>query len=475
MTLGAAGLLVACGGNDAPKRQTTVVTGQVINRAADGSGVILWNLCDPISDNRLARRLADDGSFRFETDGITDYHNATLVYGDRFVNFFVSPGDSVHLTIDASKLQSDGVAAIQFSGANAAENRELNRIRDKEAQMLYDVHFDLNVEPDSLLSQVRQQVARLQDSMTQFNLSPAMQDFARRDILFSLANYLIGYRVQEDDFAAQQKVFGDSLFGIHDTTNFKTMMFPYHLLAYMQAKLFADSVLAQAFGQGQHAVMVRRGIELLGQEPASKSRDVMRWKFLSGALEQNAALYDSVPEMRSAFDDPSLNERLAELAARLQGAPIFPDTPMEGITYMEADSTLTEVPEGDFFAYLAARYPGKVLYIDVYSVWCGPCRMEMKFAPELHEAMHGKDVVFVNLCLSSDRETWQQMVAQQPVVGENYWFDQHATHLFMGTYDVSGFPTYILVGRDGKIVTMEAERPSHKEYLVKQLEEQLAR
>ena len=355
MTLGAAGLLVACGGNDAPKRQTTVVTGQVINRAADGSGVILWNLSDPISDNRLARRLADDGSFRFETDGITDYHNATLVYGDRFVNFFVSPGDSVHLTIDASKLQSDGTAAIQFSGANAAENRELNRIRDKEAQMLYGVNFDLNVEPDSLLSQVRQQAARLQDSMTQFNLSPAMQDFARRDILFSLANYLIGYRVQEDDFAAQQKVFGDSLFGIHDTTNFKTMMFPYHLLAYMQAKLFADSVLAQAFGQGQHAVMVRRGIELLGQEPASKSRDVMRWKFLSGALEQNAALYDSVPEMRSAFDDPSLNERLAELAARLQGAPTFPDTPMEGITSLEADRTLTEIPEGDFFAYLAAR------------------------------------------------------------------------------------------------------------------------
>ena len=49
MTLGAAGLLVACGGNDAPKRQTTVVTGQVINRAADGSGVILWNLCDPMN------------------------------------------------------------------------------------------------------------------------------------------------------------------------------------------------------------------------------------------------------------------------------------------------------------------------------------------------------------------------------------------------------------------------------------------
>lgn len=468
-------MLVACGGNNAPKRQTTVVVGQVINRSADDPAVVIWNLCDPIGDNRLAQRLSDKGTFRFETDGITDYHNATLVYGDRFVNFFVSPGDSVHLTIDASKLQSDGVAAIQFSGANAAENRELNRIRDKEAQMLYGVNFDLNVEPDSLLSQVRQQAARLQDSMTQFNLSPAMQDFARRDILFSLANYLIGYRVQEDDFAAQQKVFGDSLFGIHDTANFKTMMFPYHLRAYMQTKLFADSLLAEAYQRGEQVVMVRRGIELLDQEPASKSRDVMRWQFLSGSLTQDPALYDSVPEMQHAFDDPSLNERLAELAERLQGAPTFPETPIEGITYMEADGSLTEMPEGDVFAMLAARYPGKVIYVDVYAVWCGPCRAEMKFAPALHEALHGKEVVFVNLCLSSEQQAWQQMVAQMPVEGENYWFNQQATHLFMGTYDVSGFPTYILVGRDGKIVTMDAERPSEKDKLVEQIEECLAR
>lgn len=142
---------------------------------------------------------------------------------------------------------------------------------------------------------------------------------------------------------------------------------------------------------------------------------------------------------------------------------------------MEADSTLTELPEGDFFAYLVARYPGKVLYIDVYSPGCSPCRAEMKFAPALHEALHGKDVVFVNLCLFSDRETWRRMVAQMPIVGENYWFDLDATNLFMGTYDLAGYPTYILVGRDGKIVTMDAERPSSKDKLVKQIDECLAR
>ncbi len=469
-------MLVACGGNNAPKRQTTVVGGQVINRSADDSEVVCWDLCDPICDNRLAQRLSNDGTFRFASDGITGFHNATLAYGNSVIDFFVAPGDSVHVTIDASKLQSNGADAIRFSGENAAENMEIGRNKPKMWEIFRaESSLNLDVEPDSLMAEVRSRMARIKDSIAKLDVSPAIQDFLYRDQLFLLANTLVVYRMQENDVEAQQKVFGDSLFGIHDTANFKTMMFPYHLRTYMQTKLFADSLLAEAYQRGEQVVMVRRGIELLGQEPASKSRDVMRWQFLSGSLTQNPALYDSVPEMQHAFDDPSLNERLVELAERLQGAPTFPDTPIKGITYMERDSSLSEVPDKDFFAYLSAKYPGKVIYVDVYAVWCGPCRAEMKFAPALHEALHGKEVVFVNLCLSSEQQAWQQMVAQMPVEGENYWFNQQATHLFMGTYNVSGFPTYILVGRDGKIVTMDAERPSEKDKLMEQIEECLAR
>ena len=474
--MGVAGLLVACGGNDAPKRQTTVVAGQVINRAADDPAVVCWDLCDPICDNRLAQRLSDDGTFRFANDGITGYHNATLAYGNSYIDFFVSPGDSVYLTIDASRLWSDGADAIRFSGANAAENMELSRNKRKTREIfLAEYQINLDVEPDTLLADVRSRMARIKDSIAKLDVSPAMQDFLYRDLLFSLANRLVVYRMRENDSEAQQKVFGDSLFGIHDTANFKTKLFPYHLIAYMQSKVYADSTVKQARKQDCWAAEVRQALRLLSEEPATRSRDVMLWQYLSYNLKWRPALYDSVPEMCDVFIDPSLGERLAELAARMQGAPTFPDTPIKGITCMESDSSLSEVPDTDFFAYLSAKYPDKVLYIDVYSPSCGPCRAEIKMAPELHERMKGKDVVFVNLCLSSDRETWRRIVAQMPVVGENYWFDTDAANLFMGVYNIGGFPTYILVGRDGKIVTMNAERPSSKDKLVKQIDECLAR
>ena len=72
----------------------------------------------------------------------------------------------------------------------------------------------------------------------------------------------------------------------------------------------------------------------------------------------------------------------------------------------------------------------------------------MKEAPALHKVMHGRDVVFVNLCLGSDKDAWLKTVAQMDLQGENYWFDADATQLFLGAYNLSGYPTYILVGKD---------------------------
>lgn len=228
----------------------------------------------------------------------------------------------------------------------------------------------------------------------------------------------------------------------------------------MQRKVGADTAVEAAGQRGDFAEAARGGIRILSDEPATKSRDVMMWQYLSHIAEYFPPLCDSVPEVKTAFVDSGLYGRLEALCGKLSGVPSFLDTPVKGVAYLTANSTVTQVPEGDIFAYLTAKYPDKVLYIDVYATWCGPCRVEMKEAPALHGVMRGKDVVFVNLCLASDRDAWLRTVAQQKLEGENYWFDRDATTLFMGTYSIPGYPTYILVGRDGKIATMKAKRPS---------------
>ncbi|WP_281670895.1 TlpA family protein disulfide reductase [Rikenella microfusus] len=478
----AAALLAACGGEKNSEEQRTVVAGEVINRTEEDPNVVIWNLCDPIVNERMGQRLADDGSFRFETDGITCLHNATLVCGD-FINLFVAPGDSVHLTIDAAKMRTGEPGAVRFGGAHAEDNDRLSAIMDYAYDCLYNcpepLSLDFNAAPEAMLVRIRERTGQTSDSVEAYArragivLDDTLRDFVRRDLIFALANQLLEYKY--DDPQERLALFGDPLFGIHDTANFRSMMYPYHLLAYMQTKIEADTAVAAAWERRELAQMVRGGIRILSEEPATRSRDVMMWQFLTDRIDQNPELYDSVPELKSVFTDPSLGERLEAWAGQLKAAPVFPDMPVKGVAYLAADSTVVEVPEGDIFAYLTAKYPGKVLYIDVYATWCGPCRVEMKEAPALHKLMQGKDVVFVNLCLASDRETWLRFVAQQRPEGENYWFDEDATNLFMGTYSLDGYPTYILVGRDGKIATMKAERPSALAQASEHIDDLLAR
>ena len=474
-------LLASCGNEKNSEGQRTVVAGEVINRTEEDPDVVVWNLCDPIVNERIGQRLADDGSFRFETDGITCLHNATLVCGD-FINLFVAPGDSVHLTIDAAKMRTGEPGAVRFGGAHAAESAQLYAIIDYLYSRLYSYPEPLNVNgtPQAVIAQIKERTGQASDSLDVYMqrkgivLNPTVKDFVRRDLIFALANQLLEYKY--DDPQERLALFGDPLFGIHDTANFRSMMYPYHLLAYMQTKIEADTAVAAAWDRRELARMVRSGIRILSEEPATRSRDVMMWQFLTNRIDRNPELYDSVPELKSVFTDPSLGERLEAWANRLKAAPVFPDTPVKGVAYLAAeDSTVVEVPEGDIFAYLTAKYPGKVLYIDVYATWCGPCRAEMKQAPALHDVMRGREVVFVNLCLASDRETWLRFVAQQRPEGENYWFDEDATNLFMGTYSLSGYPTYILVGRDGKIATMKAARPSALTQVSEQIDDLLAR
>ena len=476
----AAVLLSACGGGTKSLPARTIVAGQVINRTESDPGVMTWNLCDPIGDERLGQRLYDDGTFRFETDGITCLHNATLNYG-KFINFFVAPGDSVHLIIDAVKLRSGSSDAVRFGGAHAEDNAQLYAVLDYLYGRLYSYPepLDVSASPGEVIAQIKERTGQVADSLEVYTqrhgivLSDNVRDFIDRDMVFVLANQLLDY--QMDDPAARLALFGDPLFGIHDTANFRTMMFPYHLDAYMQTKIGTDTAVMAAGERGDFAAAARSGIRMLSDEPATRSRDVMMWQYLSHIAEYFPALCDSVPEVKTAFLDPALNGRLASLCGKLSGVPSFPDTPVKGVAYLTADSTVVEVPEGDMFVYLAAKYPGKVLYIDVYATWCGPCRAEMKEAPALHGVMRGKDVVFVNLCLASDRDAWLKTVAQQKLEGENYWFDRDATTLFMGSYNLPGYPTYILVGRDGKIATVKAERPSALTQASKQIDDLLAK
>ena len=135
---------------------------------------------------------------------------------------------------------------------------------------------------------------------------------------------------------------------------------------------------------------------------------------------------------------------------------------VEGVEITESsDNILRELKE---------KYKGKVVYIDVWATWCGPCIGEFSNMKRIKESKI-KDVVYVYLCAQSTKKSFDIMVKKHELVGDNYFLNEEQYQKLDKEVGITGFPTYLVITKDGKLVREGIKRPSAGEGLVRQLQE----
>lgn len=108
-------------------------------------------------------------------------------------------------------------------------------------------------------------------------------------------------------------------------------------------------------------------------------------------------------------------------------------------------------------------YRGKVVLVDFWASWCGPCRREIPNILKLYEAYHDKgfDVLGVSLDLTKqdaeramreDGIPWPS-IFQEP---DKNAVDPRFSKPLVRHYGIGGIPKAILVDQEGKVVHMEA-------------------
>lgn len=174
------------------------------------------------------------------------------------------------------------------------------------------------------------------------------------------------------------------------------------------------------------------------------------------AVSSFAAIVDAIKERK--------DERLADLVTSLEGTVRRLQLPGNPI--------LVEGKTVGGEAFNIDSLKGKVVLVDFWATWCGPCVAELPHLQELYTAYQPKGFEVVGISLDTDKAELESFIKARevkwPILFEESdgagWGNKIASH-----YGISAIPTMVLVGRDGKVISTSLRGPALDEELEKLL------
>lgn len=116
----------------------------------------------------------------------------------------------------------------------------------------------------------------------------------------------------------------------------------------------------------------------------------------------------------------------------------------------EAPEINLPTPEGDSLKLSTLR--GKIVLIDFWASWCGPCRRENPHVKAMYQKYKDQGFEILGVSLDRDKAAWIQAIEKDgltwPHVSDLNYFQSVAAR----TYGVNAIPHTVLLDKEGKII-----------------------
>jgi thiol-disulfide isomerase/thioredoxin len=193
--------------------------------------------------------------------------------------------------------------------------------------------------------------------------------------------------------------------------------------------------------------LTKRAVEHVQNFPDSPRNNAvaqMLMMTLTRGLDEQQSI-DVLRKLSQNGDMPLLAEAADARIEQLEKLLQLKEEPLE-LKFTAVDSREFDIEE----------YRGKVVLIDFWATWCGPCVAGMPELIDLHKKHHEAGLEIVGISFDRDKEALEKFVDEHEMPWVQYFDGKTWDNDYGQRYGIRAIPTMWLVGRDGKVVDFSA-------------------
>jgi thiol-disulfide isomerase/thioredoxin len=349
---------------------------------------------------------------------------------------YLSPGDKLTVFIDYKNPR-----LASFTGTHSKENEYLRETPFPKGGSFLEAGDKIRSTIDSTVTAIEESAQKRSESLSSY--TELSKEFIRletarikADILNSFSMiytyYMYKYKLSKDSAAAFQKGFSAAMTPYMDKYN-QNFIDP-SLLKLVVYRDVIDELVAKEKNTSQSLQSVKDWMT---------AKDLAAQLKKASDRETKMGFESKINSISNLTYRNALKNTLAQ-TLQLSNGDIAVD-----FTALDQSSNTVQLN----------NQKGKLIYVDLWATWCGPCLEEMPAYEKLKESYKGNpNISFISLSIDDDKEAWQKNMQKRNAKGLQWIIDRAK----LQSYNIISIPRSILIDQHFRIVEMNAALPSSK-------------
>ena len=440
-------------------KPTTVISGEILNFTGDKVSLLVST---GFISNDLEQEATVDknGNFKFEID-VEGAKPIILKTGKNNIELLLTEGDSITCSFDYNNV----IESMQFRGNRASHyNYFLDYYRKfnlPHAMFTKPDFSDIfNMAPNEFKSyrssKVQSDLNFLEEFVSKHQVTNEFKLYCETEIKYSYYYALAAYESLRGYFKNVTDTLPE---GFYDELSGDLFYNDKYLISRNYGNAMTTYVSKIKSGTYDEPVSFHnRAFVVIDNELKNKSHDFCMAKMITDLFMSDAPgdFKDSVAtDFINKSNYPDYTASVTKLYTKsLDGRE----------KKLPADVLSSEIEKVDgqtmTIEKLLKTCKNKVVYIDVWASFCGPCKIEMPYSEKLKHALSDKDVVFIYISIDKNTEAWKGAMNDCGGKGQNYLLKGGLNTAFAKHFNIYGVPHYILIDKQGNVIFPSAARPS---------------